>query len=59
MGFAAFAGQRYLHPETLKKNDQDVKTPAAFRSMIPNDYIITYSAPEVLMTSNRNSKLAS
>lgn len=59
MGFAAFAGEKYLHPEALKKNDQGVKTPAAFGSMIPNDYIITYSTPEVLTTNKGPSTLAS
>lgn len=36
-----------MHTETLKKNDQGMKTPAAFGRMIPNDYIILYSAPEM------------
>jgi len=30
MGFAAFAGQRYLSLETLKKSGQGVKTPVWF-----------------------------
>ena len=30
MGFAAFAGQRYLNLETFKKNGQGVKTPVWF-----------------------------
>ena len=30
MGFAAFAGQRYLNLETFKKSGQGVKTPVWF-----------------------------
>ena len=30
MGFAAFAGQKYLNLETFKKNGQGVKTPVWF-----------------------------
>src|ERR1700746_3555315 len=56
MGFAAFAGQRYLNLETFKKSGQGVKTPVWFAAD-PSVKLDSYDAKLYVYTIGVSGKV--